>query len=303
VKSPIVSDKVKKAITEDMESFCRATKTEIRGFLPLVLNTARYDKMFTELRSHVGDLKGKRLLEVGCGYGMMLIHGLFNYALDIYGIEPTPKKFDGRYEIAQILLAENGIAPDRIVPGVGEHMPFEKATFDIVYSFQVLEHVQDPCQVLNESWRVLKPGGWLYCNAPNYRTFFEGHYNIPWIPGLPKWLARSYVKLWNRDPSLLAHLNFLNEPALRQCLQQVTNMSVQSDFGMADWLNRMRSLTVNSYTNSNIVRLVNLGKRFGVIGLIAALGKRIRWQDTLRVAIQKPLLNLNSEVQLASTIK
>ena len=289
MKSPIVSDKLKSIIMADIESFCRVTRTDPSSMLPLVLDTARYDKMFAELMNHVGDLKGKKTLEVGCGYGMMLIHGLFNYDLDVYGVEPTKKTFDGRYEIAQILLAENGVESDRVLPGVGEQIPFNDASFDIVYSFQVLEHVQNPRQVLKESWRVLKPGGWLYCNAPNYRTFFEGHYNIPWLPDLPKWLARIYVRLWNRDPSLLSYLNFLNEPVLRQYIEQVTQMPVKSDFGMADWQHRMQSLAVNPYTNSNVVRLINMGKRFGILGLIITLGKRLHWQDTLRVAIQKPL--------------
>lgn len=273
----------------DIEDFCRVTGTDPGSMLPLVLDTARYDKMFTELMDHVGDLRGKRLLEVGCGYGMMLIHGLFSYSLDIYGIEPTKKTFDGRYEISQILLAENDVASDRVRSGVGEQIPFDDATFDIVYSFQVLEHVQDPRQVLKESWRVLKPGGWLYCNAPNYRTFFEGHYNIPWIPGLPKWLARIYLRLWNRDPALITHLNFLNEPTLRHYLEQMTQLPVKSDYGMADWQKRMKSLAVNPYTNANVARLVNFGKRFGILSLISTLGKCLRWQDTLRVAIQKSI--------------
>ena len=41
----------------------------------------------------------------------------------------------------------------------GEHLPFSDDAFDLVYSYQVFEHVRYPEQVLREVKRVLKPGG------------------------------------------------------------------------------------------------------------------------------------------------
>jgi SAM-dependent methyltransferase len=42
------------------------------------------------------------------------------------------------------------------------HLPYRDDTFDFVVSDQVLEHVEgDPQQAVNESLRVLKPGGWV----------------------------------------------------------------------------------------------------------------------------------------------
>lgn len=47
-----------------------------------------------------------------------------------------------------------------------DSMPFENNTFDAVICTQVLEHVNEPQQVLNELYRVLKHGGALYLSAP-----------------------------------------------------------------------------------------------------------------------------------------
>ncbi len=52
------------------------------------------------------------------------------------------------------------------VLGVVERLPFEDGTFDVVFSFAVLEHVKDPFLGAREMARVLKPGGTLYCQAP-----------------------------------------------------------------------------------------------------------------------------------------
>jgi len=47
-----------------------------------------------------------------------------------------------------------------------DSLPFEDNTFDAVICTQVLEHVNEPQQVLNELYRVLKHGGALYLSAP-----------------------------------------------------------------------------------------------------------------------------------------
>lgn len=55
-------------------------------------------------------------------------------------------------------------------------LPFSNNLFDLVVCTQVLEHVNDPKSVLNELWRVVKPGSCLWISAP---FFFEQH-EIPY---------------------------------------------------------------------------------------------------------------------------
>lgn len=266
---------------------CRILHTDVASFLPLVTNTERYDKMINELFQQCGDLNGKKILEVGSGYSVMLTHARLNYGLDVYGVEPPEKDFEGRYEIAQAVLKDNGLESERVTSGVGENIPFKDGSFDVVFSFQVFEHVQDPLKVLRESWRVLKPGGILYINAPNYNTFFEGHYNVFWIPNIPKWLGRVYLRLLGRDPVYINHINFLTERSLRKWLEVVTGKQVDSDFGVNDWAERMIAIRTAKFTNPNITKLVSMANRMGLLHLLVSMGKLFKWQDVFRVKVVK----------------
>ena len=283
-----VSDSLREAIERDLAGICGVLGSDPASLLPVMLDEARYAPFFAELYERVGDLSGRKILEIGSGYGAMLAYGRLAMGLDIQGVEPSKRAYDGRYEIAQRLLAENDLPASVISEGVGESLPFPDASFDVVYSFQVLEHVQDPRRVLAEAWRVLRRGGILYCNAPNYRTFFEGHYNVLWFPYWTKPLAKLYLRALGRNPALVDHLNFLDEPSLRNWLEGICGFRIESDWGLADWAKRMRAPAFSAYTSSKLVKLVRLGERLGAMRLLAALGERFKWQDTLRVSIRKP---------------
>jgi SAM-dependent methyltransferase len=53
----------------------------------------------------------------------------------------------------------------RITPG--ESFPLPDASVDLIYSYAVLEHVQDPAPFAAEIARILKPGGWFCAWTPN----------------------------------------------------------------------------------------------------------------------------------------
>jgi ubiquinone/menaquinone biosynthesis C-methylase UbiE len=54
---------------------------------------------------------------------------------------------------------------------------FEDNTFDFVFSFQVIEHIQNDKEYLKEISRVLKPGGKFICTTPNIKTTLSRN---PW---------------------------------------------------------------------------------------------------------------------------
>ncbi len=108
---------------------------------------ALIDDLETDLlRDHVRD---KRVLEVGCGTGLIM-RRIEDIAKHPIGLDISP----GMLRLA----VERGLD---VVQGDATALPFDDNTFDVVYSFKVLAHVQDIDQALREMVRVTKRGGKL----------------------------------------------------------------------------------------------------------------------------------------------
>lgn len=147
-------------------------------------------------------LRGKKLLEIGSGFGTNLAICIADFGVDGYGVEPSGVGFGQGFVASRKLFVANGLNPERIVNATGESLPFPDASFDVIYSANVLEHTQNPEQVLREALRVLRPGGQVYMEIPNYLAYFEGHYlvvqpPILWKPMLPWWVR----VVFRRDPA------------------------------------------------------------------------------------------------------
>jgi SAM-dependent methyltransferase len=142
---------------------------------------------------------GARVLDIGSGYGSFVLACL-GAGLDAVGLEIAP------YEVgfARRRLADRRpeVAAESVyVDGNALAMPFPAASFDVVTAWNVLEHVPDLDGVLRETARVLRPGGQMLIVAPNYASFRrEAHYQVPWLPLLPRGLATRYLSTLGRDP-------------------------------------------------------------------------------------------------------
>ncbi|RKR10939.1 ubiquinone/menaquinone biosynthesis C-methylase UbiE [Flavobacterium sp. 90] len=68
-------------------------------------------------------------------------------------------------------LDYEGVRPDFFWDG--KIMPFEDASFDVVFSTEVLEHVPNPDEYLTEVKRVLKPGGMFFFTVPFLMSLHE----------------------------------------------------------------------------------------------------------------------------------
>jgi SAM-dependent methyltransferase len=165
-----------------------------RDFLDLGKSRKR-----AEILARYALLHGKKLLEIGSGFGTNLAVWITEYGIDGYGVEPSGEGFDAGLHASRDLLAANGIAGDRIVDAVGEHLPFADQTFDIVYSANVLEHTQNPSAVVREAIRVLRPGGILHIEVPNHWSYFEGHYLLVMPPLVNRSILPAWVSLFGRD--------------------------------------------------------------------------------------------------------
>ncbi len=178
--------------------------------------------LFDEMSQHRGwKYESARLLDVGSGQGGAVLEALLRGA-EAYGVEPG-----GEFaELSRRRLQESGFNPDRIIQTGGEDLPFDDESFHYVITLQVLEHVENPRPILEEIYRVLKPGGEAVVRCENYLAFREQHYRVPWLPLLPKTVGSLYLRTIGRDPS------FLNEYVFYTTYPQV--WALANDIGFTN---------------------------------------------------------------------
>jgi ubiquinone/menaquinone biosynthesis C-methylase UbiE len=104
--------------------------------------------------------KNSKVLDLGCGTGDQL-NILKRFNMDFYGVDPAP----GMVEIAK----QKFDIQDKIKIGSAQKIPFENNYFDCLIMIEVLRYFdkEDINMALEESFRVLKPGGKLFCTFVN----------------------------------------------------------------------------------------------------------------------------------------
>ena len=91
--------------------------------------------------------RGKRVLEVGCGTGLLMAR-MTDFAAEVVGVDLSPG-----------MLAHARARGLDAIEGSATALPFEDESFDVACSFKVLAHVEDIRGALAEMLRVVRPGG------------------------------------------------------------------------------------------------------------------------------------------------
>ena len=111
----------------------------------------------------ISPLKGQRVLDVGCGGGI-LADAMARKGADVLGIDLAEKSL----KVAQLHALEAGTSQItyRLVAAeaLAAEMPDQ---FDVVTCMEMLEHVPDPASVVQACARLAKPGGWVFFSTIN----------------------------------------------------------------------------------------------------------------------------------------
>ncbi len=100
-------------------------------------------------------LKGKRVLDVGCGGGI-LAESMARRGADVLGIDLADKSL----KVAELHKLETGVNNVNYRFVSAEQLAVEEqATFDVVTCLEMLEHVPDPAQTIQACADLCKPGG------------------------------------------------------------------------------------------------------------------------------------------------
>jgi SAM-dependent methyltransferase len=113
------------------------------------------------LRGNIGP--GMRVLDAGCGYGRNLVH-LLREGCEVFAVDADAEGVEHVRRLSAALAT--GLPPENFRVAPIEQMPFPDGFVDVVICSAVLHFARDDVHflaMLKELWRVLKPGGLLFC--------------------------------------------------------------------------------------------------------------------------------------------
>lgn len=111
----------------------------------------------------LASLAGKRVLDVGCGGGI-LADSMARLGADVLGIDLAVKAL----RVAQLHAAEAGTLRVEYREVAAEALALEMAgQFDVVTCMEMLEHVPEPSSIVDACASLLKPDGWAFFSTIN----------------------------------------------------------------------------------------------------------------------------------------
>jgi ubiquinone/menaquinone biosynthesis C-methylase UbiE len=170
---------------------------------------------YQEILSSLGNIKGKKVLDLGGGDGVMsyLMNkagaNSFNLDLSLVGLKYAAEKFKQHKKVSLGIVASV------------ESIPFPNDFFDAAICCEVIEHIHNPEKLLADSYRVIRKGGKMIISTPlkltekplvsththEYfsdeltgliRKFFSNVHIKTYAPVV-------YVELFNQKPSIFLH--------------------------------------------------------------------------------------------------
>ncbi len=153
-------------------------------------------------------LRGKRVLDVGCGGGI-LTEAMSRQAAQVTGIDLAAKPLG----VARLHALESGQENLKYREIATEALAAEQpASFDVVTCMEMLEHVPDPAAVVQACSRLVRPGGWVFFSTLNRnpKSFLFAIVGAEYVLGLlPKgtheyarFIRPSELARWCRDGGL-----------------------------------------------------------------------------------------------------
>lgn len=213
-----------------------------------------------ELKEHAQKLRTAQVLDLGAGMGGFAVA----LARDT-GARVIASDFNPAYSEIARLRAQRYALDMPALTSAGEAMPFATEAFDIVASWDVLEHVQTPRALIAECARVLKPDGLFFLTAINRFAFHDPHYHLPFINFMPRAFAEWLIERWERskndslfqDRQCLSEMHYFTYGAL-------TRLAHEYGFHVMD----LRAVRVDKATRSGKYgAFAQFAARMGLVSL------------------------------------
>lgn len=146
-------------------------------------------------------------LDVGTGYGFLL-RELKRMNIEAVGVELSAEEA----EFANSTLGQN------VINCLLQESNLKEESFDLVSSFEVVEHTEQPLDFLRDLTRYVKPGGYLLVMTDN----FEGRTARSLGAGFPKWIPH-------------AHISHFTPKTISAAIESIEGLTIKSLVTYSPW--------------------------------------------------------------------
>ncbi|ORM69466.1 bifunctional 2-polyprenyl-6-hydroxyphenol methylase/3-demethylubiquinol 3-O-methyltransferase UbiG [Pantoea rwandensis] len=161
------------------------------------------------IAQHSNGLFGKKVLDVGCGGGI-LAESMAREGANVTGLDMGAEPL----EVARLHALESGVSVNYVQQTVEDHALSHAGAYDVVTCMEMLEHVPDPRSVVLACAQLVKPGGEVFFSTINRNpkawllAVFGAEYVMRMVPR-----GTHDVKKFIRPSELL---NWVDESPLRE---------------------------------------------------------------------------------------
>ena len=152
------------------------------------------------------DIPEGRILDVGCGPGIMLAY-LLSSGYEVFGVDNSEEM------IAECRRTLGADTSANTSVGTIESLDFPDSFFDAVTCMGVVEYIPDDAIAVKEIARVTKPGGTIIITLPNvlspYRVWDKWVYRKATMP-VKKLIGRKTNSVWNKEYTAASYRDLLN---------------------------------------------------------------------------------------------
>lgn len=195
-----ISEKEQRILNTQLEQLCPWRKGPYNIFGIDIDSEWQSWMKWERLESHIGNLKGRRILDIGSSNGYYMFKMAAGNPLMVLGVEPQSSFYFQYLAIQKFLQQENVFC----LPVPHDQLPKMDRYFDTIFCMGVLYHRKSPIEMLKSIYDSMKPGGELILenlvinSKQNICLFPRNRYakmrNIFFIPDLlvvESWLLRA----------------------------------------------------------------------------------------------------------------
>lgn len=129
------------------------------------LTIKRYNELLDTMEKY---RKTNNLLDIGSGMGYFLEQAKIR-GWNVYGTEFTKEAIE--------ICANKGLTMHK---GVLDVNNYEPENFDVITSFEVIEHINNPSNEMDSIHKILRTGGLFYCTTPNFNSISRRYLKNKW---------------------------------------------------------------------------------------------------------------------------